>query len=128
MGLLLHYCCCPEHWSWNNGKKVPRLVQPRLDSKYTTADHICRANPCDWLSCRRAMLPLVGCPQSLVYLHLPVVEGLIFCISAIPHLGKPFPLFHDTGHLAWLGNAKYCRKLTLVSTSYPQLFVSRQFL
>ena len=31
----------------------------------------------------------------------------------------------DTGHL---GNAKHCRKLTLVLTSYPQLFVSRQFL
>ena len=31
-----------------------------------------------------------------------------------------------TGHL--LGNAKHCRKLTLVLTSYPQLFVSRQFL
>ena len=42
----------------------------------------------------RATHPLVGCPHSLVYLHLPVVEGLIFCISATPHLGTSFPLFH----------------------------------
>ena len=65
-------------------------------------DHAWTANPCDWLPCRRATLPLVGCPHSLVYLHLPVVEGLIFCISATPHLGTSFPLFHvtsgDTGH------------------------------
>ena len=27
-------------------------------------------------------------------LHLPVVEGLIFCISATPHLGTSFPFFH----------------------------------
>ena len=40
------------------------------------------------------MLLLVGCPHSLVYLHHPVVEGLIFCISATPHLGTSFPLFH----------------------------------
>ena len=36
-------------------------------------------------------------PLSLLYLHLPVVEGLIFCISATPHLGTSFPLFHDRG-------------------------------
>ena len=39
---------------------------------------------------------------NIFYLHLPVVEGLIFCISATPHLGTSFPLFHvtsaDTGH------------------------------
>ena len=45
-------------------------------------DHTQTANPCDWLPCHRAALLLVGCPHSLVYLHLPVVEGLIFCISA----------------------------------------------
>ena len=43
------------------------------------------------------LLLLVGCPHSLVYLHLPVVEGLIFCISATPHLGTSFPLFHVLG-------------------------------
>ena len=117
--------------TWNNGKSGAKLdltssTTPGL--QIHTVNHIRTANLCDWLLCCHAALQLVGCPQSLVYLHLPVVEGLIFCISAIPHLGKPFPLFHDTGHLAWLGNAKYCRKLTLVSTSYPQLFVSRQFL
>ena len=40
------------------------------------------------------LLLLVGCLHSLVYLHLLVVEGLIFCISATPHLGTSFPLFH----------------------------------
>ena len=59
-----------------------------------TVDHTRTANPCDWLPCRRAALPLVGCPHSIVYLHLPVVEGLIFCILATPHLGTSFPLFH----------------------------------
>ena len=58
-------------------------------------DHSRTANPCDWLLCCRAALPLVGCPHSIVYLHLPVVEGLIFCISATPHLGTSFPLFHE---------------------------------
>ena len=57
-------------------------------------DHTWTANPCDWLPCRHTALPLVGCPQSIVYLHLPVVEGLIFCISATSHLGTSFPLFH----------------------------------
>ena len=34
-------------------------------------------------------------------LHLPVVEGLIFCISATPNLGTSFPLFHAAPpHLA----------------------------
>ena len=83
--------------AWNNGKEVPRL-----DLTSSTApgqqihkfDHTRTANPCDWLPCRHAALPLVGCPHSLVYLHLPVVEGLIFCISATPHLGTSFPLFH----------------------------------
>ena len=85
--------------AWNNGKEIPRLD---LTSSTTPGqqkhkfDHTWTANLCDWLPCRRAVLPLVGCPHSLVYLHLPVVEGLIFCISATPHLGTSFPLFHDT--------------------------------
>ena len=29
-----------------------------------------------------------------------VVGGLIFCISATPHLGTSFPLFHAPRHLA----------------------------
>ena len=37
---------------------------------------------------------------NIFYLHLPVVEGLIFCILATPHLGTSFPLFHGhTPHL-----------------------------
>ena len=65
-------------------------------------DHTRTANLFDWLLCHRAALLLVGCPHSLVYLLLLVVEGLIFCISATPHLGTSFPLFHgwwilDTG-------------------------------
>merc|ERR1711884_851059 len=68
-------------------------VRPHLDSKHKF-DHTWTTNPCDWLPCRRAALPLVGCPHSLVYLRLPVVKGLIFCISATPHLGTSFPLFH----------------------------------
>ena len=87
-----------ERNSWNNGKSGAKLV---LTSSTTAGlqihkfDHSWTANPCDWLLCRCAALPLVGCPHSIVYLHLPVVEGLIFCISATPHLGTSFPLFHD---------------------------------
>ena len=83
--------------AWNNGKSGAKLD---LTSSTTPGlqihkfDHTRTANPCDWLPCRRAALLLVGCPHSLVYLHLPVVEGLIFCISATPHLGTSFPLFH----------------------------------
>ena len=36
--------------------------------------------------------------------YLPVVEGLIFCISATPHLGTSFPLFHAL-------TADFCRML-----------------
>ena len=86
------------HTPWNNGKSGAKLV---LTSSTTPGlqihkfDHSRTANPCDWLLCRRAALPLVGCPHSIVYLHLPVVEGLIFIISATPHLGTSFPLFHE---------------------------------
>ena len=84
--------------TWNNGKSGAKLdltssTTPGL--QIHTVDHTRTANPCDWLLCRRAALLLVGCPHSLVYLHLPVVEGLIFCISATPHLGTSFPLFHE---------------------------------
>merc|ERR1711884_151609 len=101
MGELLA-CHHPHHcWrglgAWNNGKSGAKLD---LTSSTTPGlqihkfDHTRTANPCDWLSCCCAALLLVGCPHSLVYLHLPVVEGLIFCISATPHLGTSFPLFH----------------------------------
>ena len=83
--------------SWNNGKSGAKLdftssTKPGL--QIHKFDHTRTANPCDWLPCRRAALLLVGCPHSLVYLHLPVVEGLIFYISATPYLGTSFPLFH----------------------------------
>merc|ERR1711978_211281 len=82
---------------WNNGKSGAKLdltssTTPGL--QIHTVDHTRTANPCDWLLCRRAALLLVGCPHSLVYLHLPIVEGLIFCISTTPHLGSSFRLFH----------------------------------
>ena len=88
--------------TWNNGKSRAKLdltssTTPGL--QIHTVYHTRTANPCDWLPCRRATLLLVSCPHSLVYLHLPVVEGLIFCISATPHLGTSFPLFHDQDHL-----------------------------
>ena len=70
-----------------NGKEVPRLdftSSTTPGQQIHKFDHTRTANPCDWLPCRRAALPLVGCPHSLVYLHLPVVEGLIICISATP--------------------------------------------
>ena len=80
---------------WNNGKSGAKLdltssTTPGL--QIHMVDHTRTANPCDWLPCRRAVLLLVSCPHSLVYLHL--VEGLIFCIPATPHLGTSFPLFH----------------------------------
>ena len=96
------YHTVPVLCAWNNGKSGAKLV---LTSSTTPGlqihkfDHSRTANPCDWLLCRRAALPLVGCPHSIVYLHLPVVEGLIFCISATPHLGTSFPLFHESGAL-----------------------------
>ena len=72
-------------YTWNNGRSGAKLD---LTSSTTPGLQIYTLNHtqavCDWLPCRRAVLPLVGCPHSLVYLHLPVVEGLIFCISATP--------------------------------------------
>ena len=83
--------------SWNNGKSGGKLdltswTKPGL--QIHKFDHTRTANLCDWLPCRRAALLLVRCSHSLLYLYLPVVEGLIFCISATPHLGTSFPLFH----------------------------------
>ena len=55
---------------WNNGKEVPRLD---LTSSTTPGqqihrfEHTLTANPCDWLPCRRTMLPLIGCPNSLFW-------------------------------------------------------------
>ena len=60
---------CSDLLSWNNGKEVPRLD---LTSSTTPGqqihkyDHTRTANPCDWLPCRHAALPLVGCSHSLV--------------------------------------------------------------
>ena len=84
-------------YPWNNGKSGANLDLTRSTTpglQIHTVDHTWTANPCDWLPCCRAALLLVGYPHSLVYLHLTVVEGLIFCISATPHLGTSFPLFH----------------------------------
>ena len=104
---------CP----WNNGKSGAKLD---LTSSTTPGlqihkfDHSRTANLCDWLLCRRAALPLVGCPHSIVYLHLPVVEGLIFCISATPHLGTSFPLFHGLNSALLSGN--------ILSTVYSSFY------
>ena len=65
-------------------------VRPSLDCKYTS------------LTTPGLQICVIGCrvavPRShwsaVCLLHLPVVEGLIFCISATPHLGTSFPLFH----------------------------------
>ena len=84
-------------YTWNNWKSGAKLDLTSLTTPWLQIhkfDHTWTANPCDWLPCCHAALLLVGCPHSLVYLHLPVVEGLIFCISATPHLGTSFPLFH----------------------------------
>ena len=85
---------------WNNGKEVPKLDLTSLTTpgqQIHKFNHTRTANLCDWLPCCRAapFSRLSPSPHSLVYLHLPVVERLIFCISAIPHLGTSFPLFHD---------------------------------
>ena len=106
--------------TWNNGKSGAKLVL----TSWTTAglqihkfDHSRTASPCDWLLCRRAALPLVGCPHSIVYLHLPVVEGLIFCISATPHLGTSFPLFHGQSSLLMMSLGNYRRMSATYITS-----------
>ena len=60
------------------------------------------------IGCRVAMLrshwsavptPLFDNTAAACLLYLPVVEGLIFCISATPHLRTSFPLFHGKGLL-----------------------------
>ena len=56
--------------TWNNGKEVPRLdltSLAMLGQQIHKFDHTRTANQCDWLLCRRAVLPLVGCPHSLVW-------------------------------------------------------------
>ena len=99
VGVTLEPLFCQRPFQpWNNGKSGAKLdltssTTPGL--QIHTVDHTRTATPCDCLPCRRAALPLISCSHSLVYLHLPVVEGLIFCISATPHLGTSFPLFHD---------------------------------
>ena len=81
---------------WEGGSKIR---SHKFDHTWT-ANIIC---PCDWLPCRHVALPLhwLAVPTPLFdnmaaacLLHLPVVEGLIFCISVTPHLGTSFPLFH----------------------------------
>ena len=124
-GIFLDHCrgCA----AWNNGKSGAKLV---LTSSTTPGlqihkfDHSRTANPCDWLLCRRAALPLVGCPHSIVYLHLPVVEGLIFCISATPHLGTSFPLFHAPRRslLCSWSRCQLCRYLPVFSF-LPELYL-----
>ena len=68
---------------WNNWKSGAKLD---LTSSTTPGLQICV------IGCR------VAVPRShwsaVCLLHLPVVEGLIFCISGTPHLGTSFPLFH----------------------------------
>ena len=84
--------------SGNNGKSGAKLDLTSLTTsglQIHKFDHTRTANPCDWLLCRCTALLLVGCPHFLVYLNLPVVEGLIFGIQATPHLGTSFPLFHE---------------------------------
>ena len=47
---------------------------------------------------------VIGCHVAMPRSHwsaVPVVEGLIFCISATPHLGTSFPFFHALA-------AQYC--------------------
>ena len=53
--------------SWNNGKSGAKLdltssTKPGL--QIHKFDHTRTANPCDWLPCRCAALPLVGCPSA----------------------------------------------------------------
>ena len=69
--------------------KLPYL-RPCLDGKYTTYDHSRTANtiPTWWLVSWDLMRPIGGDVS-----QLSIVEGLIFCTSATPHLGT-FPLFH----------------------------------
>ena len=81
---------CMEYWEVRSQIRSHKFDHTQL--QIHTVDHTLTANPCDWLQCRRVALLLVGCPHSLVYLHLPVVEGLIFCISATPHLGTSLQL------------------------------------
>ena len=66
-------------------------VRPHPDCKYTSS------------TTPRLQISVIGCrvavPRShwsaVCLLHLPVVVGLILCISATPHLGTSFPLFHE---------------------------------
>ena len=106
--------------TWNNGKSGAKLDLTSLTTpglQIHKGDHTRTANPCGRLPCRCAALLLVGCPHSLVYLHLPVVEGLIFYISATSHLGTSFPLFHDYSSAfidSWCVNFVYSSKSTVL--------------
>ena len=68
-------------------------VRPGLDSKYTSS------------TTPGQQIRVIGCRVAVphshwsavptpLFIYIPVVEGLIFCISATPHLGTSFPLFH----------------------------------
>ena len=54
----------PHQSPLNNGKEIPRLDLTSLTTpgqQIHKFHHPLTANPCDWLPCRRAALPLVSC-------------------------------------------------------------------
>ena len=86
---------------WNNGKSGAKLD---LTSSTTpvlqihTVDHTRTANPCDWLPCHHATLPLVGCPHStLLFIYISQLLWDLFSVSQQPPIWEPPPLFHGTG-------------------------------
>ena len=102
----LNQLCSSNIKPWNNGKEVPRLDltslttpgqqihygRPHLDSKYNKSVWLSAVLPC---RAPATPTPLFDNTAAACLLHLLVVEGLIFCISATLHLGTSFPLFHE---------------------------------
>ena len=91
-------------WSikpWNNGKSGAKLVftsstKPGL--QIHKFDHTRTANPCDWLPCRCAALPLVGCLSATS----PSCWGTHFLYLSNPPSGNLLPI------IPWPGRQPQC--------------------
>ena len=55
---------CMEYWEVRSQIRSHKFDHTQL--QIHTVARTLTANPCDWLLCRHAALPLVSCPHSLV--------------------------------------------------------------
>ena len=74
---------------WNNGKEVSRLDLTSLTTpgqQIHKFDHTRTANLCDWLLCRSAAVPLVGC---LLFIYISQLLRDSFSVSQQPPIWEP---------------------------------------